>query len=285
MRFLLTFLLIVFAVCETNNFFYEMEYNKIYELDINKFYPLDYAPKGNLHFIVKVENLNETYLQIQLYKGDKKDFILKVSGFYQRPTESEIDYEIEKINELESNDIYIENDHIIYTYKVPTLKKQDKIKYLVFSILNNEAMHYLSLYAYPFKEEENAKFTIYNITYKKEEIFNKTTLSQHKGVFLFILENDLENNKLVRLKLKKELSLELKSAVAGFKERPITEEIIKKPVSTDELPIKSLTKDENYAIYEFHIENLEINKQKYIAIVMLLRESLDFMSFYIGPES
>ena len=84
-----------------------MEYNKIYELDINKFYPLDYAPKGNLHFIVKVENLNETYLQIQLYKGDKKDFILKVSCFYQRPTESEIDYEIKNINELESNDIYI----------------------------------------------------------------------------------------------------------------------------------------------------------------------------------
>ena len=211
---------------------------------------------------------------------------MKVSGFYQLPTESEIDDEIKKINELNEDDIFVENDHIIYTYKIPTLKKQDKIKYLVFSILNNEPMHYLSLYAYPFKEERKAKFTIYNINYKKEEILNKTTLSQHKGVFLFILENDdLENNKLVRLKLKKELYLEIKSGTGGYKERPITEEIIKKPVSSEDLSIKSLTKDESYVIYEFHIEDAEINKQKYIAIAMLIRESLDFMSFYIGPES
>jgi hypothetical protein len=263
-----------------------MKYNKYYEFDIKKFDPLDYIPKANLHFTVQVENLNETYLKIQLYKGDKINFKLKVSGFYQLPTESEIDDEIKKINELNEDDIFVENDHIIYTYKIPTLKKQDKIKYLVFSILNNEPMHYLSLYTYPFKEEGNEKFTIYNINYKKEEILNKTTLSQHKGIFLFILENeDFENNKLVRLKLKKELYLEMKSAVAGFKEKPITEEIIKKPVSSDDLPIKTLTKDENYAIYEFHIEKAEINKQKYIAIAMLLRESLDFISFYIGPES
>ncbi len=49
-------------------------------------------------------------------------------------------------------------------------------------------MHYLSLYAYYDKEIEE-EFTIYNVTYKKEEILNETTLSQHKGLFLFLLEN------------------------------------------------------------------------------------------------
>jgi hypothetical protein len=263
-----------------------MKYNKYYEFDIKKFDPLDYIPKANLHFTVQVENLNETYLKIQLYKGDKINFKLKVSGFYQLPTESEIDDEIKKINELNEDDIFVENDHIIYTYKIPTLKKQDKIKYLVFSILNNEPMHYLSLYTYPFKEEGNEKFTIYNINYKKEEILNKTTLSQHKGIFLFILENeDLENNKLVRLKIKKELSEDMHISAVAYKERPIKEEIILNPVSKTELPIKSLTKDEKYVIYEFLIENADINKQKYIAIAFLPRKILDFISFYIGPES
>ena len=284
MRFLLIFLLIACAPCETNNFFYEIEYNKYYELDINKFYPLDYIPKANFHFTVPVENLNETYIQVKVYKGDKTDFKLKVSGFYQLPTESEIDDEIEKINEIENRDIFNEDEHIIYRYKVPTLKKQDKIKYLVFSIFNNEAMHYLSLYVYPFKNDEE-ELTIYNITYKKEEIFNKTTLSQYKRIFLFILENeDLENNKLVRLKIKKELSEDMHISAVAYKERPIKEEIILNPVSKTELPIKSLTKDEKYVIYEFLIENADINKQKYIAIAFLPRKILDFISFYIGPE-
>ena len=55
----------------------------------------------------------------------------------------------------------------------------------------------------------------------KEEIFNKTTLSQHKGVFVFITENS----------------------------------------------------------------NPEINKQNYIGFAVFLEESLDFISFFIGPDS
>ena len=169
---------------------------------------------------------------------------MKVSGFYQHPTESEIVNGTDNI-ELEQREVFTKDDLIIYTYQVPTLKKQDKIKYLVFSILNNEAIHYLSLYTFT-SEALDAKFTAYNITYKKEEILNKTTLSQHKGVFLFILENeDLEKNKLIRLKLKKELSQEILASAAGFKERPITLEILKEPVSSEELSLKPATKDEN----------------------------------------
>ena len=146
-------------------------------------------------------------------------------------------------------------------------------------------MHYLSLYTY-FSKEDEVEFTIYNITYKKEEILNEAILSRHQGVFLFALENEeIEKNKLVRLKLKKELPQELLAAVAGFKEKPITQEIIKNPVSSDELPLKSVTKDENYHIYEFLIEKEEINKQKYIGIAIYKKEVIDYMSFYIGPES
>ena len=282
MRLLLIFLLIVYAACETPYRVYNINYNTQYFVDIIQF-PQFYIPKANLYFIVPVENLGATNLQITLSKVDKIDFKVKVSGFFQNPTESEIVNGTDYI-ELEQREISTLSDRIVYTYTIPTLKKQEKIKYLVFTILNNEPLSFLSVYVYSAKEE--VEFTVYNITYKKEEILNKTTLSKHKGVFLFILENeDLENNKLVKLKLKKELSKDMQAGVAGFKEKPLTLEIIKKPVVFDELLIESSRKDGNYTIYESHIKNAEINKQKYIAIAMFPDESFDFMSLYIGPES
>jgi len=283
MRILLIFLLIAYTFCEIINKFYNISYNAEYVVGVSKF-SSDYIPKANLYFIVPVENADGINLQIRLDKGDKYDFKVKVSGFNQLPTESEIVKGTDNI-ELEQKSVSTEYHFMCYTYLVPTLKKQDKIKYLVFTILNNEALYFLSLYPFYAKEEE-VEFTIYNITYKKEEILNETILSKHQGVFLFALENEeIEKNKIVRLKLKKELPQELLAAVAGFKEKPITLEIIKNPVSSDELPLKSVTKDEKYNIYEFHLEKAEINKQKYIGIAIYKKEVIDFMSFYIGPES
>ena len=283
MRFLLIFLLIAFASSETQNFFYEISCNIRYELDLSKF-PSGYIPKANLYFTVPVENIDETYFQIQLSKGDKIDFKLKVSGFYQHPTESEIINKTDYI-ELEQREVSTNDYEVTYTYKVPTLKKQDKIKYLVFSLLNNDVLNYLSLFVYTSKKVD-AEFTAYNITYKKEEILNKTTLSQHKGIFIFILENeDLKTNKLIRLKLEKKLSKKVLAAAIGFTKRPTIEEIINYRDSPKELTLKSIIKEENYIIYESLIEEEEIKNKEYIVIAMLLNESLDFMSLYVGPES
>ena len=283
MRFLLLLLIAyTFEASETNNYFYNISYNDIYRVELSRFYPLDYIPKANLYFTMPVENLQVTNLDIQVSKSDKIDFKVKVSGFYQQPTESEIIKGNDNI-ELEPREKNTMSDIILYTFRLPTLKKQDKIKYLVVTILNNEPMHYLLLGAFFIKKL--VEQTIYNITYKKEEILNKTTLSKHKGVFIFILENkDLGKNKLCRLKLKQELSLE-KTEVAGFKERPYTEEMLKNPVSSDVLLLKSTKKDGNYYIYEFLIKKEEINKQKYIGIALRPDVTLDFMSLYIGPES
>ena len=280
MRFVLIFLLITFASCETKNFFYEITYNTKYELDLAKF-SSGYIPKANLFFTVPVEKINGTILQIQLYKGDKIDFKLKISGFYQHPTESEIVNRTDYI-ELEPREVITNDFGVFYTYKVPTLKKQDKIKYLVFSLLNNEPMNYLSLFVYTSKEID-MEFTAYNITYNKEEILNKTTLSQHKGIFIFILENeDLGKNKLTRLKLKKLLSNEIRTGVIGFTKRPAVDDIIEYRGHVEELLLKPVTKEENYIIYESLIEKEEINNKEYIVIATLLNETLDFMSFYVG---
>ena len=216
---------------------------------------------------------------------------MKVSGFYKLPTESEIVNVTDNI-ELEQRFVSTQNDSITYTFRVPTLKKQDKYKYLVFTILNNEVLHYLSLLVHSPQDQSNEdteifvrEFTVYNINYKKEEILNKTTL-QYKGILIFLLENEeLQNKKLIRLKFNQKLSQELLISAVGLKERLTKEVIIAQDYILEILSLRSLTKDENYYIYEFHIENQEINKQKYIAISMKIEESLDFMSFFLGPES
>ena len=281
MRNLLIFLLIAFVTSETDNFFYEFNYNSIYEVDTSKF-PSGYIPIGNLYFTIPVEDLEDkTILQILLFKGDKIDFKVKVSGFYQHPTESEIVDGTDNI-ELDPIEVSTRENYILYTFKMPTLKKQEKIKYLVYTILNNANLSYLSLFTYSYSMQE---FTIYNVNYKKEEILNKTTLSHHKGIFIFILENEeLETNKIIRLKLNKELSDGFKLGSAGFKKRPTKEEDLYNEDVSEPLKLKSVSKEDNYYIYEFPVENQEINKQNYLGIAVSTTDSLDYISFYIGPE-
>ena len=126
MRFLLIFLLIAYTFCETINKFYNIVYNTEYVVDVTQF-TSNYIPKANLYFIVPVENVARTNLQIRLDKGDKIDYQVKVSGFYQLQIESEIVKGTDNI-ELEQRSVSTEFNFIRYTYRVPTLKKHDKIK-------------------------------------------------------------------------------------------------------------------------------------------------------------
>lgn len=66
---------------------------------------------------------------------------------------------------------------------------------------------------------------------------------------------------------------------------PTVEEELKNPVSYEEPSFKSLIRDEDYTIYEYLIKNQVINKQRYLVVGVMMEESLDFMSFYLGPES
>ena len=70
-----------------------------------------------------------------------------------------------------------------------------------------------------------------------------------------------------------------------FKERPTTEEELNKFVSFENLPIENQTKDEDYTIHEVSFKNPEVYKKKYLDIFIFLNESVDFLSFYFGPES
>jgi len=128
---------------------------------------------------------------------------VKASGFYERPMALDMLNEKDFI-ELEQKSVSTDPNYILYQFKIPTLKKQDKIKYLVFTVLNNAVLSHLSVYFYGTKK---SKYSIYIINYMKEEVLNKTTLSKNKGIFIFILENkEHKKNKLIRIKINNEFS-------------------------------------------------------------------------------
>jgi len=284
MKFLLIYLLIAFTSSKDYNYFYDIIFEERYEIDVTKF-PSGYIPKASLYFTVLAEKKDEISFQVRLLKSDKMDFKVKVSGFTQYPTDSEIVNGTDNI-ELEGRILSTLYDYVTYDFNAPTLKKQDKIKYYVFTVLNNANLSYLSLYAYEYVINY-LEYTFYKMNYMKEEILNKTAIRRHIGAFLFTVENkDLGKNKLIRIKLSKDHSKKIEiSFVAGFKERPTTQKELKSAIIGEDLEIKSSTKDENYKIYEFSVENPEVNKQKYIAFAMYLEETLDFVNFYIGPQS
>ena len=179
MRMLLIFLCIACSTSETNNYFYNTVLNSEYQLDTAKF-TSNNIPKSNLYFTIEVENPEDINLQIKFLKSDIINFKVEVSGFYQLPTNSEILNEIDYI-ELEEKTVISQDDYIAYLFVVPTLKKQAKIKYLVFNILNKEVLNYLSFFSYTYKDGKSG-MKIYNITYMKEAILNKLTLKQHEGI-------------------------------------------------------------------------------------------------------
>jgi len=286
MRNLLIFLLIIFIASDDNYYIYDINLGTVFVINGTKFNS-NKVPIADYYFRIPVENPKETYFLVKFLKKDNINFKTKVSGFYQLPNDTEVLSGTDNI-EPEQISVRTDNNFVYYTFVAPILKKQAKIKYIVFTVLNKAALDYLIIYSYPSYEDDqqiSLPFTIYNIKYMKEEILNKTILEQHKGIFIFILENEeFEKNKIIRVKISNKYSPQI-LGVGGFKEKPTTQEEF---INTDaeEYPkLKSITKGENYNIYEYPVENPEVNKQKYIGISMRFDEILDSISFYIGPES
>ena len=286
MRNLLIFLLIVYIASDDNHYIYDINLGMVFVINGTKFNS-NKVPIADYYFRIPVENPKETYFQVKFLKKDNINFKIKVSGFYQFPNDSEVLSGTDNY-ELEQRSVRTDNNFIYYTFVTPILKKQAKIKYIVFTVLNKAPLDYLIIYSYPTYDDDQQillPFTIYNIKYMKEEILNKAILDKHKGIFVLLLENEeLGKNKLIRIKISNKYSPQI-LGVGGFKEKPITqEEFINADV--EEYPeLKSLTKDENYNIYEYPIESPEVNKQKYIGISVRIDGFLDYISFYIGPES
>ena len=287
MRISLIILLVVSAVRATNFYFYDIEYNHRYLLDTVRF-PSNKIAIGTYYFRIPIENLQETYINVQVKKEDITDFKVNVCGFYQFPTNSTILNGTNNI-ELEKNSVDTYDNLVTYNFKVPTLKKEEKIKYLLLTILNNEVLDYLSVCVYSSKND--IRPTLYKVlTYKyymKEGLLNKTILSKYIGLYIIVFENEeVEKNKLIRLKFKKEYAPEIILGYYGCEERPTTlDDVILNSISSGRLTLKSLTRNEYYTIYEYLLEYSDKSKHKYFIFSLSMTESLDFMTFYIGPES
>ncbi len=289
MKFSLIFLLIANAFTINNFYIYDILYGHRYIIDPLKF-PSNKIPIGTHYFRISVENATKKKATIKLTvkQNDIANFKINFYSFFDRPNDSEI-LNLTNNTDVEFKSQYFTNKYTNYAFKAPYLKKEQKTKYFLISIINYKALDYLSVYVYPeYSKDIPLEYTIYNINYMKEEILNKTALNQHKGGFIFILENEeLKKNKLIRIKLKKEYSNSIRLEFAGYKERPIFEEELRNPVYKDHAHLESTTlgKDYNTYEYEYLLEDPTVIEQNYLVFDLFLEESVDFVSFYVGPES
>ena len=289
MKFSLIFLLIASAFTINNFYIYDIEYGHRYILESLKF-PSNKIPIGTHYFRISVENANSKQATIKLTvkQNDIANFKVNFCSFFDRPTDSEI-LNLTNNTEIEFYSKYITNKYTNYVFQRPEIRKVTKTKYFLITIINYEALDFLSVYVYPEDCKDGPlEYTIYNINYMKEEFLNKTALNQHKGGFIFILENEeLKKKKLIRFKLKKEYSYSIRLEFAGYKERPIFEEELRKPVYKDHAHLESTTlgKDYNTYEYEYLLEDPTVIEQNYLVFDFFLEESVDFVSFYVGPES
>lgn len=286
MRISLIILLVVSVVRATDFYFYDIEYNHRYLLDTDRF-PSNKIPIGTYYFRIPVENLQETNIKVQVKKEDITDFKMNVCGFYQFPTNSTILNGTNNI-ELEKDSVFNHDNLVTYEFKVPTLKKEEKIKYLLITISNNEVLDFLAVNVYSLKNDIRYGLSKkFKIKYMKEGVLNKTHLSKYIATYLFAFENEeVEKNKIFRLKFKKEYAPEIPISYYGCEEIPKTvDDLLLNSISSGNLKLKSLTRDEYYTKYEYLLEYSDKTKHKYLFFGLVITESLDFMTFYLGPES
>ena len=279
------FLLIASVVCTTNFNIYNIEINKRFLFDPLEF-PSSKIPIGTYYLRIPVEDIHMTSIKFTVKQNAIHNFKVNISVFYEHPTDSEILNGTNNI-QIEYFAKYNTNKLTNYVFRVPQFQNERKIKYLVVTILNYEVLDFLSVYVFPKQSHDDfMDYTVYNINYMKEEILNQTTLNQHKGYFIFLVENEeLRKNKLIRIKLNKEYSERVYLEFAGYKERPIFEEDFRNPPYADDGKIKLPTKDDDYKTYEYLLENPVMIEQKYLAFFFEEDMSESFISFYVGPES
>ena len=172
-------------------FIFDIEYDHRYYLDPLKF-PSNKISIGTYYFRISVENAKDKSATIKLTvnQNDIAKFKVNFSSFYECPTDSEI---LNGINntEVELSLKYINNKFTNFEFKAPEIKKETKTTYFVITIESYEALDFLTVFVYPKSGHDSiTEYTIYNINYMKEEILNKTALNQHKGGFVFLLENE-----------------------------------------------------------------------------------------------
>jgi hypothetical protein len=281
MKVIFIFLFALFSLTKSAEV-YELELNTEYKVDVKK-YKEGYIPSGTVsYFKVPVEEGVVTIeFQLKLLR-EKIRHLFKVFAcvYAEEPTEDEIINKKDKedYQNLLYDNIYQEGILDIYKYSISI---GDNVKYVSFLVYNGDNIDNLSVQADGFIQ---LKYKIYDINYMKELELKKDILEEHKGIFVFRLENDNRNINYIKFKTTKKTS-EIFAAVTGYKDKPYYVLDFSNATFKQELTLNSVTNDEEYYIYEYEYNYEKVDDTAYLCVFFMINEKIDYLSVLVGDNS
>ena len=167
----------------------------------------------------------------------------------------------------------------IYKYSISL---GDNVKYITFLVYSGYAIDYLAVQADGYMQ---LNYKIYDINYMKELELKNDILEEHKGIFIFRLENDNRNINYIKFKTNKKITSEIFVAVAGYKDKPNYILDFNNNTFKQQLTLNSLTNDEEYYIYEYECNYEQIDDITYLYVFFFINEKIDYLSVFVGNNS
>ena len=142
----ITYLLLLIGsiMAASDNYFYDIYYDKEYEIDMNKFAPYNYMPpNANYYFRVAVKEEELIQLQLKVLKGAIIGFRVNICGFVDRPDDIQVLTAHDNCyNHIIGKLDHSENGKDVYLYDFEATKG---LNYLVIHLETNNSLYYLSI--------------------------------------------------------------------------------------------------------------------------------------------
>lgn len=253
-------------------------------IDVNK-YTEGYIPsESKLYFRMKVVPGDTVLFQIKVLKNAKINMLFDTCGYPGYPSDFEILYGSQYCRgpighePKKSDDLYDKYIYHIETFETST--------YIYVMISNYANLQYLSAFA--FSAKSISKYKIIDIGYKNEYQINDIILLNNNinsNNFLFIINNKNDNEEIL-INVNKNISTDINDIfIIGFNERNNIDDFVKNPndgVKT--IKLKSKLVSDKYKLYQYPLETMKNNDNKYLAIGVSVDSVLNYFSIYVGKD-
>ena len=143
MKIIFLFFFIGSVITSSENYFFDIIYNKEYEVDVNKF-PMNYIPENaGYYFRSKVDQNGKMQIEIKVLKNAIIEFKLDVCAFFRRPSDIQVlTHHDSCMNGLQGKKDNSDSIYDKYLYDIETTVGAN---YLVIHLQNYFSLNYLSV--------------------------------------------------------------------------------------------------------------------------------------------
>lgn len=271
-------LLLLFAYgLNTADHIQNIKMNTEYTIDLSEYPDYEIPSETNQYFRISVEGNGLIEIQLKTFHGSTPSAYFKVDicPFSKLPSNDEV-VEVNKncFTDVPCTGISKYEIYDVYKYHIEMI---EGLKYLSMHVENLYTLDYLSIYCYQTSQPD---YKLFDISYMEEYKLNATSLKNIDNLLLFRMENP-GNIGSIKVKVSSELLSDIKMTIGGYRDKPIMTDDFENYIDINYPEYNSLTKDDNYSIYEFPYKKIE--GAGYLAILVRIKDKVDYFSIYVGP--